>query len=116
MLPNRRVKVDPSNPLGVIYAGATDVAIGVSDGFPSPGPTTSPGNPTWQISVINNRTEDGVSIEANDTIAQNASCYGSANGRVSNSSAYSAVLVGTNFAANVVAGANADIWYAPTGS
>jgi hypothetical protein len=116
MLPNRRVKVDPGTPGGVIYAGATDVAIGVTEGNPLPGFTTTPGTTTYRIAVINIKTEDGVSIEANDTIAQGASCYGSANGRVSNSSAYGAVLVGTNFAVGVVAGANTDVWIAPTGS
>ena len=106
LLPNRRVKPDPANPGGVIYAGATDVAIGVTEGDPTPGPTSLPGTQTWLIAVISRKTEDRVEIEANDTIAVGQDVYGSANGRVSSSSAYSAVLVGTNFNANVVAGAN----------
>jgi len=98
LLPNRRVKWDSATST-VVYAGATDEAIGVTDGVPYNG----------RVAVIPITCPDGVAIEAADTIGVGVACYGAANGRVSVSNANGAVLVGTNWASGVVVNAFADV-------
>lgn len=98
LLPNRRVKWNAGTST-VIYCAAVDEAIGVTDGMPYNG----------RIAVIPINTDDGVAIEAADTIGVGVPCYGAANGRVSVSNAGGAVLVGTQWAAGVVVNAFADV-------
>lgn len=80
-------------------AGATDAAVGITDGNPFNG----------YVAVISPKTEDGVSITSSGTIGVGAATYAAANGQVSASNAGGALLVGTNWAPNVTAGADTDI-------
>lgn len=97
----RRVKWSSGQ---LVLAGVTDVAIGITDGNPY-----QLADGTYRVAMISPKTEDGVSITAADTIGVGVTCYGAANGMVSVSSANSAVVVGTNWAANVTANADADV-------
>ena len=98
VLDKTRVKWNSGTSM-LTLAGATDPAIGHVNGVPVNG----------RCVIISPLCEDGVALTSNSSIALGCTVYAAANGQVSSSSAGGALVVGTNWQPNLIAGGWADV-------